>query len=164
MNDLVYIRLRELSWQRKLTEAEEAELQKHLAGHPEAKADWEAEAELNQLLDGLPDAPPVASNFTALVLQAAARESTARARNSGWFAWPLRNWLPKTAAACLLLSLGFFGYQQHRISARTAMARKVARLAGAISASPELLDNYDRIRRLSDTPPKADADLLVLLK
>ena len=45
----------------------------HLAAHPEAQADWEAEAGLNDALGRLPDVA-VSSNFTARVLQAVERE------------------------------------------------------------------------------------------
>ena len=40
INDPTYTRLRELSWQRKLTPAEAAELRAWLEAHPEARADW----------------------------------------------------------------------------------------------------------------------------
>ncbi len=78
-NDPTYNRLRELSWRRKLTGAEEAELRAWLAAHPDAQADWEAEAGLNAALGRLPDAP-VPSNFTARVLQAVEREAAAELR------------------------------------------------------------------------------------
>lgn len=167
MNDASYQQLLELSWRRKLTEAEAAELQKYLAAHPEAKAEWETDAELNRVLDGLPEVPPVASNFTARVVQAVERETAAqaRARTEGWFARGLlRNWLPRAVAACLVAGVVLIGYHEHQIRAREAMARRVADLARAVSASPELLANYDHIRRLGDTPPKADTNLLALLK
>jgi len=165
MNDAEYHQLRELSWQRELTGAEEAELQRYLAAHPEAKADWESDADLNRVLDGLPEAPAVASNFTARVVQAVERETAARARTGGWSArLRLWKWLPRAAAACLVAGVVLLGYHQHQVRAREAMARRVADLARAVSASPELLANYDHIRRLGDTPPKADTDLLALLK
>jgi hypothetical protein len=165
MNDADYQKVRELSWRRKLTEAEDAELQKYLVAHPEAKADWETDAELNRFLDGLPAAPPVASNFTAQVMQAVERETAVPARAEGWFARGLlRNWLPRAAAACLVAGVVLLGYHEHQTRAREAMARRVADLARAVSASPELLANYDHIRRLGDTPPRADTNLLALLK
>ena len=57
MNDSVYDHLRELSWRRKLTTSEELQLRAWLAAHPEAQADWEDEARLNEMLGLLPDAP-----------------------------------------------------------------------------------------------------------
>ena len=165
MNDAEYHQLRESSWQRRLTDAEEAELQKYLATHPEAKADWETDAELNRVLDELPAAPPVASNFTARVVQAVERETAMQGRAGGWFTGGrLWNWLPRAAAACMVAGVVLLGYHQHQIKAREAMARRVADLARAVSASPELLANYDHIRRLGDTPPRADTNLLALLK
>src|SRR5512137_1192972 len=97
-NDPIYTRLRELSWRRKLTSAEEAELRFWLESHPEARADWEAEAGLEAALERLPDAS-VASNFTARVLQAVNREGAAEPRRSAWRMWPWLRWVPKAAFA-----------------------------------------------------------------
>src|SRR5687767_16025682 len=89
MNDELYNELLEASWQRKLTAEEQAELRAFLAAHPEAQADWEEEALLTQQLERLP-APPVASNFTAQVMQQldleVAREGQAsRAAATPWW-------------------------------------------------------------------------------
>jgi len=166
-DDSAYNRLRELNWRRRLTDAEAAELQKYLAAHPEAKQEWESETELTQLLEQLPEAPPVASNFTARVLQAVEREAAARPRATGWPAWlmSVQRWLPKAAAACLTIGLGVFAYEQHETKARVMMAKNVAELTEIVSASnPELLEDFEPIRRLSDPEPKPDAELLALLK
>src|SRR5947207_1198597 len=77
-NDPRYHHLRELSWRRQLTGAEEAELRAWLAAQPEAQAGWEAEAELNEALGRLADAP-VSTNFTTRVLQAVELEAAAQA-------------------------------------------------------------------------------------
>ncbi|MGH7972242.1 MAG: hypothetical protein ACREIC_26315, partial [Limisphaerales bacterium] len=87
---------RELNWRRKLTAAEEARLRSWFAEHPEARADWEAEAALSDALARLPDAP-VASNFTARVMQTAELELAhdARPPKSGMSIWRLwTRWLP----------------------------------------------------------------------
>ena len=111
-NDPIYNRLRELSWRRKLTAAEAAELQAWLAAHPEARADWEAEAGLNEALGRLPDAP-VPSNFTARVLQAVEREAAAELRRRRtWQVWLRWRWLPKAAVAAVVLGAGLVSYQQ----------------------------------------------------
>jgi len=167
MNDPAYNRLRELYWRRPLTGAEEAALREYLAAHPEAKEEWESETELNQLLEQLPEAPPVASNFTARVLQAVEREAAARPRPMGWPArWiSIQRWLPKTAVACVAIGLGFLAYEQHEVRARVMMAKNVAELTKIVSASnPELLEDFEPICRLSDPEPKPDAELLALLK
>src|SRR5258708_22422771 len=143
MNDAGYQQLLELSWRRKLTGAEEAELQKYLAAHPEAKAEWETDADLNRFLDGLPAAPPVASNFTARVVQAVERETAVPARAEGWFARGVfRNWLPKAAAACLVAGVGLLGYHEHQTKAREAMARPGADLAPPPAAPPAPPSQY----------------------
>ncbi len=165
MNDPAYNRLRELNWRRRLTDAESAELRKYLAAHPDAKEEWESETELNQLLEQLPEAPPVASNFTARVLQAVEREAAAKSRVMGRPAWwkSIQRWMPKAAMACLMVGLGLFTYEQHQLKTRAAMAKSVAEITAIVSASnPELLEDFEPIRRLSDPEPKADTELLAL--
>src|SRR5258708_35705536 len=87
-NDPIYTRLRELSWRRKLSAREESELRAWLQGHPGAQSQWETEAELNQLLEALPDVP-VATNFTARVIKTVEQGSAAdeRARRIKWLDW-----------------------------------------------------------------------------
>jgi hypothetical protein len=163
MNDSAAQRLRELLWRRKLSDAEAAELQNLLSTHPEARADWEIESALNQALDHLPEAPPVATNFTALVLQAAERESKIRTHTDS--RWSLPRWLPKFAAAALALTASVAIWHHHEASERAAMARDVAQLGAALEAStPELTQNFESIRRLGEASPKADTDLLALMQ
>lgn len=166
MNEQEYNELREQSWRRSLTPMEDAALQRHLSTHPAAQQDWLTEAELNQLLRRLPDAP-VPSNFTSLVLQAAQREAAAHVHGWHWPAWlQIGKWLPRTAVATLaagiLLSLG---YHEHQKKARFALAQNVVQLTDAVSASdPELMQDFEPIRRLSDAQPKADIELIALMK
>jgi hypothetical protein len=163
MNDPAAQRIRELLWRRNLSEPEAAELGHLLAAHPEAQPDAELDSALNQALDRLPDAPPVASNFTALVLQAVERETNIRNRPDT--RWSFRLWLPRFAVAVLAVTLSFATWHHHRMNERAAMARDVAQLGAALAAStPELTDNFDSIRRLGDSPPKADAELLALMQ
>ena len=106
-NDPIHDHLRELSWRRQLTGAEEAQLRAWLAARPEAQADWEAEAGLNAALGRLPDAP-VPSNFTTRVVQAAEREAAAGLRQPGWKwgGWPRLRWLPRVALTATVVSAG----------------------------------------------------------
>jgi hypothetical protein len=165
MNEQEYTHLREASWRGRLTEIEAAQLQKHLAAHPGLREEWETEAGLNQLLEKLPEAPAVASNFTALVLQAVERDAAARNRKPAKGRLDLANWLPKAAMAALLLGFTFVGYHQYEIRNRVALAKNVAELSAAVSASdPELMKDFDPIMRLSDPQPKADIELLALMK
>src|SRR3954465_6935027 len=111
-NDPLETRLREISWRRKLTPAEEGELRAWLAAHPEARAAWAAERELNEFLAGMPEAP-VSSNFTARVLHAVEREAAAEARRLNP-KWSWRSFLPKTAVAAVALMAGVFAYQGYQ--------------------------------------------------
>ena len=164
-SDPTYNHLRELSWQRKLTGAEEAELRAWLAAHPDAQADWEAEAGLNAALGRLPD-PPVPSNFTARVLQAVEREAAAEVRRSeqnGWL-WRRFRWLPKSAVAAILLGAGLISYRHFQAARLAEYAQSVAAVSDVSSLpSPEILKDFDAIDRLSATP-SPDEQLLALLE
>ena len=165
MNDPLYHQLCELSWRRKLTNAEEGQLRALLAAHPEAQTLWEAEAGLNQLLDQFPDVP-VASNFTARILQAVQLETAGRARaaaRKSW--WPSFGWLPKASVAAVVLCLGLLGYHYQRVTRRAQMAASLPKVSTVISLnSPEVWEHFDAINRLSNTPPQPDRELLALLK
>src|SRR5277367_140345 len=149
MNDSAIQRLRELLWKRNLTESESSELQNLLLAHPDAQAEFELESSLNAALDNLPAAPPVASNFTAQVMLAIERDAKVRTRTDKL--WFFHGWLPKFAVAALSLTLVFGLWHQHVQQDRQAMARDVAQLGAAlVSASPDLTQNLDPIRRLGD--------------
>src|SRR5437868_14725535 len=102
--DPVYQRLLEISWRRKLTDAEAAELQACLAAHPEVQVEWADEANLNELLEALPVAP-VPSNFTSRVLRELERQEAAEARvpqGKPWHFWNWRlRWLPRAGFAAI---------------------------------------------------------------
>src|SRR5438552_8108269 len=112
MNDPVYDHLRDLSWRRKLTPSEESQLLAWLAAHPEAQADWEDEARLNEALASLPGAS-VASNFTNRVLQAVKREEAAelRLRGRSRVAW-WRRLVTRAALAGLVGATVIVSYRQ----------------------------------------------------
>ena len=165
-NNPRFTRLCELRWRRKLTAAEEAELRDLLAAHPEAQADWAAEAGLSELLDRLPDAP-VATNFTARVLQAIERDATAQARRPAlfwrWLHRP-RGWLPRVAFGAVVIGAGLLSYHEAATARRAQLARSVALVSDVSSLpSPRILQDFDAIRALPPTPP-ADEQLLALLK
>src|SRR4051794_15470368 len=119
MNEFDYKSLREKSWRRKLTAAEEASLRAWLTEHPEAQADWELESSLTAALDKLPDAP-VPSNFTARVMQALAREDAAAVRrpSTNRLRWFLRSLLPKAAVAAVIFGAGVLTYHEHKVAQR----------------------------------------------
>jgi anti-sigma factor RsiW len=158
-NDPVFRRLLELSWRGKLSPVEEAELRAWLAKHPECQADWEAETALSSTLGQMPDAP-VASNFTARVLQAVEREERSERR-------PVRllwRFLPRLGFAVLAVTLGFFAYQQTVTARHATYAQSVEAVSDITpTLSPEILENYEAIRALNRTPPP-DEQLLILFK
>lgn len=163
MNDPLYQRVREARWRRKLTGAEEAELRAWLAGHPEMEADWAAESGLGEILSGLPDAP-VPSNFTARVLKAVEPEPVgSRPATPGW-RWAWHRFLPKAAVAALVAATGLITYERHEALQRAVLARNVATVADVAAVpNPDLMKDFEAVRRLDQTPP-ADEELLALLR
>ena len=156
-------RIREIGWRQQLTDAEQAEIKRHLAANPEGGEAWETELELTRLLDKLPEAPPVSSNFTSLVLQAiqADARATERARKSTLWNW--HSWIPRIAVACVALSIGLLALRQHEARSREVLAQRVATVAQAVPDA-ELVKDFSMIARLADQPPKADTDLLALMQ
>jgi anti-sigma factor RsiW len=155
--------LREESWRRKLTAAEEASLRAWLAKHPEAEADCEMEQHLTEALAKLADAP-VPSNFTARVLEAMEREAaTSRpaATRPAWFA----RWLmPRVAAAAVIFGAGLLAYHEHATARRAELVQGVKVVAGIPSLpGPDILQDFDTIRPISTTPGP-DPELIALMK
>lgn len=154
MSDSVYQELLETSWHRELTSQEAARLRAFLAEHPEAQADWQAEAALNGWLRRLPE-PAVASNFTAQVMRAVQmdqlrNERPMLARCQSW----LRMLWPKAAWAAAALFLGTAALLEHRHLDRARLARDLASITVAASTlpSPEILQDFDAVRQLSLVP------------
>ncbi|MGO9003005.1 MAG: hypothetical protein ACLPYM_00590 [Limisphaerales bacterium] len=158
----LHSKLRESGWRRNLTEAEQAEWRAYLAANPDARVDWEMESALNAALTQLPDAP-VPSNFTARVLQAVEREA-ARPRAWNW-RWNWHTLVPRVAFAAAVIAFTGLAFQHHEIyRQRIALARNVALVTGGQPMpSPEALENFDAIRRMSQ-PQHADDELLALMQ
>jgi anti-sigma factor RsiW len=163
MNERDYQVLREASWRRPLSSEEEARLQSHLAAHPEAQADWEADAQLTHLLGQLPEAP-LASNFTAQVLEAADRAAAAQRSDwRGWWARWARLPLPRLAWAAAFLALAFLGYRQFHSPPEDPVKQAILGTYAAGLPEPDLLQDFDAIQRLSQMPPPADENLWLVL-
>jgi hypothetical protein len=157
--------LRETGWRRPLTEVERAELASLLAEQPEARADWRTESTLNAALRRLPDAP-MPSNFTARVMQEIEREEAAsqRARKSAGLGFDLRRWLPRFAVGAVAMMAVLVSVQSYTAANRTKMGKSVAALSEVTpSPAPELLADFDSIRKLNPTQG-ADTELLNLLQ
>ncbi len=162
-NDGPFSKLRELSWRRKLTETEQAELRARLDADPATRADWEMESALNVALDRLP-AAPVPTNFTARVMQAVEREA-ARPRAGSWWNWNWHVLVPRIAVATVVMVFGLLALHQYAIrNQRIALVKSVALATGGQPVpSPEALENFDAIRRMS-RPQHADDELLALMQ
>lgn len=158
MNDSDYQELLEASWRRKLTPAEETRLQAWLAVHSDKQSEWEAEAGLNQLIAQLPDAP-VASNFTARVVQQLDRETAAAPRPSRVAEWCRRMFLRPASGlawAAVLIAAGWLGYHQLGNSSRRERAQDLVVLLKSVGPEPTLFVDFDAIHKL----PQADDEEL----
>jgi len=159
--------LRELGWRRKLTPAEQAHLQRHRAQCPEARAEWEAEAALTELLNRLPDAP-LASNFTAQVLHAVERASLEPVGRGGlWEAVRARlhPLLPRLAWSVGLIAAIFLVWQRYEVAQRERMMAGVALVlqAATLPEPQEVMQDFEVIQQLDQLPPAQDLELLTAL-
>lgn len=164
-NNDIYKRLLETLWRRQLTEAEAAELRSWLAAHPEAMAELAAEEDLTAVLSRLED-KPVSPDFTARVLAAVECEAPRSTATVDWLIGHVARlgWAAKAALAVLVFGLGAFGVHQYRVVTRTRLAESVAVLAKVDQLpGPDVLVDYDTIRRFGQLPPP-DTELLALLK
>jgi len=118
--------------------------------------------ELRELLSRLPDAP-VASNFTARVMQQIDLEESRRARKWNFiFNW--RAFLPRAAVALAAVLFAGLTLRHHEANVhRVALARNVALVAEAPMPDIDALKNFDAIRRMSQ-PARPDNELLALMK
>jgi len=162
--DPAYQKLREISWRRPLTEAEQAELRVWLVANPAAQVEIEADEVLNLALARLPDAP-MPSNFTARVLQAIEREAvamkpSATANSSRWW----RVLLPRIAGVALVVVVGSALAYRFQIAKQNQALVTTAQEVAAVKplADPLVMADFDVIARLSPTLGVADENLLAL--
>jgi anti-sigma factor RsiW len=160
--------LLDIASRRPLTVEEETRLQAHLAANPSVKSTWEEELALTRLLNRLPDAP-LASNFTAQVLQAVEREPQQRHRSQGIFDWlDLRGPARQFTAACAAVAIAILSFLQYRNIEREKMAVAVARVASSVGRASDIaelppipmFEDFDAIIRLPVNRPQADEELL----
>ena len=146
--------------ERDLTDAELAKLERWLAANPDEQAEWEA---LDRLLVALPDAP-VASNFTARVMDEVRRaEAAAPALGQAWWQRllaPQFRPIQIAAAATLAMVLGGVGYQSHLNQSRAEMAAAVASIA---EITPGFLADFEAIEAIAQADP-IDEELWAALK
>jgi anti-sigma factor RsiW len=165
MNETEFQQLLAISRRRALTPEEQARAEAWLARHPETRAAWEEERQLDELLRRLPDVP-MSSNFTAQVLARVQRETAAGeqagAARGGWLRWLPRPRLALTIAVLVLVPLVVW---QARVQQRAQLAASVEALSG-VAAVPtvEMLADFDAIMRLSRLPANSDAGVLTALQ
>ena len=162
-----YQHLVEESWRRPLRAEEQRQLAAWLEQHPEETGTWTEEAALTSALRRLPDAP-VASNFTAQVLQAIDRAETSAAReaagDAGWRRW-LLPWLPRLAVASLVIAVAWIGWRQLEHRREGQLASALVQFSAAASAVPEpaVFGDFEVIRRLGQPQPASDEALFAVL-
>ena len=135
-----------------------------MKGQMSNEPDKHLDERLDKVLRRLPDRP-VSSNFTARVMQQIEREDPAPALSPAlrWNLW-LHKFLPRTALAAVLLTAGLFSvhtWKDHR-RADIVTGIKVVSNVGPLT-DPDVLDNVDAIRRMSQSSP-ADDELLALMQ
>jgi hypothetical protein len=162
MNESEYHELQEKTWRQPLDATDEARLQAYLVAHPDAHAEWEAESGLNNLLGHLPPAP-LASNFTAQVLQAIQHEAEVCPRRLELPRW-LARWVyqpvPRLAWACVFGALVFLGHRQYQIYTQNQMVKGLVAIMHASDLKdPAVFKDLDAIRLVSQIPPTGDEEL-----
>jgi anti-sigma factor RsiW len=164
-NDPLFDRFLDLTQRRTLSPAEQAELNAWLATHPQSQAELSDEIALTEILVRLPDVP-VPSNFTARVLNEVKRQQPADlARSPGWQRWLQFRWLPRVGFAAVVVMAGGLVYQREHLSLeRREYAESIAKVSEVSSMpSPEILQNFEAIRRINQVPAP-DEQLLNLLQ
>lgn len=149
---------------RREPKAEETEaLAAWLRDHPEAAAEWETEVRLARALRQLRDVP-VASNFTSRVLAEVAREAAKPSLATPWWrtVWTTR-WMP-AAAATLVAVVAVGGWEIHRARRAAEFTRQVATLRAMSGLPPAVLEDFEAIRRYSESTPPVDFNLLAALQ
>ena len=160
MNQSEFDNLLQTAHERDLTDRELARLERWLAANPADQAEWEA---LDHLLATLPDTP-VATNFTARVLDEVRRAETAHPALGQ--AWWQRLLAPQfrpvqiAAAATLAMVIGGVGYQSHLNQSRAEMAAAVAAIA---EFPPGFLADFEAIGAVAQADA-IDEELWAALK
>jgi len=159
-------RLKDRLARRPLAPQESEWLSRHLAELPEVRADWEAGSNLTRLLGQLADIP-LASDFTARVLQAVEVPSARRPRYFWrWlgFGRPALQFAGLAVCAMILFS----GFSLSQRIGRARMASSVANVVRSVEAASglaqlppvEVLQDFEAIHRFSQPPVRADLELL----
>jgi hypothetical protein len=158
--------------QRSLTPEQQNRLRSFFPEDEQGQAALEEELALNQLLVQVPDAP-IASNFTAQVMQLVASEEKKFRQplaRSTWTSWIFGSWLRQAAVASITAAVMLFSYQHYLSAQRQEVAASIATVSTVASASSiDMLQDFEAINRLSqisaaDDLQKVDFELLSALQ
>lgn len=174
MNEIEFHNLMETAWQRPLAADELARVERWCQLHPERRKEVELDLAASSALHGLPEVE-VPSNFMARVWSevdrsealASTPEIKVRSRATGWnLASLLRASFPRFAAATLIVvGGGTLGWQGYRSNQRTEVAAGVTQVMQASSIpDPEMLQVFDTLQVMVETPTAVDVDLLAALQ
>ena len=172
MNESEFHNLMETAWRRPLAVDELARVERWCQLHPDRRKEVELDLAASAALHGLPEVE-VPSNFMARVWSEVERSEglapsdAVRLRAKGWnWAALLRLSLPRFAAATLILvGSGTLGWQGYRSNQRTQVAAGVTQVMQASSIpDPEMLQVFDTLQVMVETPTAVDLDLLAALQ
>jgi len=160
MNPSELDHLIDLARRRVLSAGEQARLDQLLAAAPAAWPERDEELALSHLLAGLPDAP-LASNFSARVMQAIARAEAQAVRTSAaaspW--WSPRGWFGRLAGATAVLVLSGVSWVQYQNWQRTETARSLQVITEVATVpSVDVLKDFDVIQSFASVPPTMDVE------
>lgn len=119
----------------------------------------DVQGQVRKLVSRLPDAP-MASNFTARVMQAIEREEARQSRGK-FFDWRWRFFLPRGAVAAVLVGLAALTFHQHELLVRQQELAKNVVLVAQQVPSVDALKNFDAIQRMGQSA-HPDNQLLAL--
>jgi anti-sigma factor RsiW len=160
--DPVHQKIRDIAWRRRLTPAEQAELQAWLVTHPEAQAEVELDAVLDAALASRAT-PSVSSNFTARVMQAIEAETKREIRPAVQAKPWWHRLVPRVAVAALIIAICGLVYRQNLIAKQNELARAAKEIAVAQAlSSATVIQDFEVIRSLTPATMVADENLLAL--
>ena len=173
MNEDPLPHLQDLLLRRDLTVEEIRAADTWLATHPDAVGAWNEQVRLARALRRLPEAP-VPSNFTARVLAEVRNESARSEREIRQAPWGsllsrlglhfrFQAWFPAMATtACILIALAAWQWQSRRQLAE--FRRDVTELRVMAAVPQDVLEDFEAIRRFSESSPSVDFELLAALE
>ncbi len=155
----------DLARRRVLTNEERARLNQILEVNPGGWPNRDEELALTGLLDRLP-AAPLASNFSARVMQAielAEADSGRTAKRRSWL--NLRGWMGRLAWSTAAIALSLTSWTQYRTWQRTEYARSITAISEVAAVpSVEMLRDFEVIHTFARVPTavEAEADISLL--